>query len=54
MEHDGGHLPFEGEVTDLLYYGESNLVTVAANNTLTPLTIPPGSVEYLKGRYIYI
>ena len=51
MEHDGGHLPFEAEVTELLNFGESNRITVAANNTLTPTTLPPGTVEYLKGRY---
>lgn len=52
MEHDGGHLPFEAEVTDLLNFGELNIVTVASNNTLTPTTLPPGKAKYLEGGYI--
>ncbi|XP_070573100.1 beta-glucuronidase-like isoform X2 [Ptychodera flava] len=46
MEHDGGHLPFEIEVTDNLVYGQSNRITAAVNNTLTPHTLPPGTIEY--------
>jgi len=46
MTHDGGHLPFEAEVTQALKFGTSNLITVAANNTLSPTTLPPGSIEY--------
>ena len=52
MEHDGGHLPFEAEVTDILKFGESNIITVAANNTLTPTTLPPGQAKYLEGGYV--
>lgn len=51
MEHDGGHLPFESEVSHMLKFGDLNIVTVAANNTLSPTTLPPGSVQYLEGRY---
>lgn len=54
MEHDGGHLPFEAEVTDLLNYGESNVITVASNNTLTPTTLPPGKAKYLEGGYVVL
>eukprot|EP00111_Clytia_hemisphaerica_P003671 TCONS_00010507-protein len=49
MEHDGGHLPFEADVTEHLSFGKSNLVTVAANNTLTPKTLPPGDATFLEG-----
>ena len=48
MSHDGGHLPFEAEVTQTLKYGVSNLISVAVNNTLTPKTLPPGSIEYMN------
>ncbi|KAL5017218.1 hypothetical protein ScPMuIL_006807 [Solemya velum] len=53
MEHNGGHLPFEAEVNNLLNYGGVNRVTIAINNTLTPHTLPPGTIEYGadKGRY---
>ncbi|XP_071446372.1 beta-glucuronidase-like [Hetaerina americana] len=48
MSHIGGHLPFEADVTSLLNYGTEwgNLVTVVINNTLTPHTIPQGSVTF--------
>jgi beta-glucuronidase len=46
FEHEGGHLPFEGEVLSLLKFGVPNYVTVAVNNTLTPTTLPPGTIQY--------
>ena len=46
MTHIGGHLPFECEVTTVLVNGILNRLTVAVNNTLTPTTLPPGTVEY--------
>jgi beta-glucuronidase len=46
MSHEGGHLPFEAEVTNMLQLDGSNYVTVAMNNTLTPTTLPPGAIEY--------
>ena len=45
MEHSGGHLPFEAELMNYTVHGP-NLVTVAVNNTLTPTTLPPGTIEY--------
>ncbi|XP_042211012.1 beta-glucuronidase-like isoform X1 [Homarus americanus] len=44
--HEGGHLPIMSEITSGLVYGQENLVTVAINNTLTPETIPQGSITY--------
>ena len=44
--HEGGHLPFESEVTTVIKYGTRNVITVAANNTLTPFTLPPGKIVY--------
>ena len=46
MRHSGGHLPFEAEVNSLLNTGSENRVTIAVNNTLTPITLPPGTIEY--------
>ncbi|CAD5120828.1 DgyrCDS9382 [Dimorphilus gyrociliatus] len=46
MSHVGGHLPFEAKVNDALKFGQINLLTVAVNNTLSPLTLPPGTVHY--------
>lgn len=45
MQHSGGHLPFEVELTKYDVHGP-NRVTVAINNTLTPTTLPPGTIEY--------
>ena len=48
MEHEGGHLPFEGELKQPLniHHGASNRITIAINNTLTPTTLPPGTIQY--------
>lgn len=46
VSHEGGHLPFEAEVGRLLHFGTKNIVTIAVNNTLTPNTIPPGTIRY--------
>ena len=44
--HSGGHLPFEGEITNLVKTGTPTRVTVAINNTLTPHTLPPGTLSF--------
>ncbi|XP_020893569.2 beta-glucuronidase [Exaiptasia diaphana] len=49
VEHEGGHLPFEVEITTDLAYNKVNWITAAVNNTLTPTTLPPGTIEYLTG-----
>ncbi|KFM80897.1 Beta-glucuronidase, partial [Stegodyphus mimosarum] len=46
MNHTGGHLPFESEVTQYLNFAGSNQVTVALNNTLSTKTIPQGSKTF--------
>ena len=46
MTHAGGHLPFETDVSGYLSYTKQNRVTVAVNNTLSPTTLPPGTIEY--------
>ena len=56
MHHEGGHLPFEETVNPYLKFGQANRVTVAVNNTLTPHTLPPGSIEYMtdKDKWVLI
>ncbi|GIY72298.1 beta-glucuronidase [Caerostris extrusa] len=49
MNHTGGHLPFETDVTKFLNFSSLNRVTVALNNTLTDKTIPQGSKTF-KGK----
>uniref|UniRef100_H2Z6X9 Beta-glucuronidase n=1 Tax=Ciona savignyi TaxID=51511 RepID=H2Z6X9_CIOSA len=53
MEHEGGHLPFESDVTTRLQYVTTNRVTIAVNNTLTPNTLPPGKINHYMGRDDY-
>ncbi len=45
VTHQGGYLPFEADITDLVTPGEEALITVCINNTLSFQTIPPGVVE---------
>ncbi|KAA0189204.1 hypothetical protein HAZT_HAZT011763 [Hyalella azteca] len=44
--HLGGHLPIMADVTSSLMYSSKNLLTVAVNNTLTPETIPQGTIIF--------
>lgn len=41
--HEGGHLPFEFEVTNLLQE-DSNLLVVCVDGSLAPDRVPPGNV----------
>ncbi|XP_037670621.1 beta-glucuronidase isoform X1 [Choloepus didactylus] len=60
-EHEGGHLPFEADISKLVQTGplSSCRITIAINNTLTPHTLPPGTVlhkndtsKYPKGYFV--
>jgi len=53
MSHSGGHLPFEAEVNFALNFTIANRLTVAVNNTLTPYTLPPGSITFYKNHSGY-
>ncbi|KAJ9589256.1 hypothetical protein L9F63_017538, partial [Diploptera punctata] len=48
VHHEGGHIPFQAEVTSVLKFGEKNLISVAVNNTLTDITVPQGEVTSLQ------
>lgn len=45
VEHIGGYTPFDAEITDLVKPGEEFRLTIAVNNELSNITIPPGSIE---------
>ncbi|MBI1296005.1 beta-glucuronidase [bacterium] len=42
--HEGGHLPFEFDVTDALNWHDENSVSIAVENELKPTRVPPGNV----------
>lgn len=45
MYHEIGHLPFETEITDVVSFNSSNLLTVVVDNTLLSDTVPQGVVK---------
>ncbi|KAJ8722165.1 hypothetical protein PYW08_004567 [Mythimna loreyi] len=45
MYHEIGHLPFEAEITNMVNFNSSNLLTVVVDNTLLVDTVPQGSVK---------
>jgi beta-glucuronidase len=47
IDHEGGYMPFDVEVTELVKAGDEFRLTVAVNNELTNETIPPGRIETL-------
>uniref|UniRef100_K7FT18 Beta-glucuronidase n=1 Tax=Pelodiscus sinensis TaxID=13735 RepID=K7FT18_PELSI len=54
-EHEGGHLPFEADISRIVQAGPGALcrITVALNNTLTPHTLPPGAIQFLADESKY-
>ncbi|XP_074869413.1 beta-glucuronidase [Carettochelys insculpta] len=49
-EHEGGHLPFEADISKIVQASSGALcrITIALNNTLTPHTLPPGSIQFMS------
>lgn len=47
-EHKGGFLPFEGEITNFVRFGEKNRITIMVDNTLTWDILPPGEVRLIE------
>ena len=45
MSHEGGYLPFEADLTNLVEPGAEVRVTVVVNNELTWASIPPGVIH---------
>uniref|UniRef100_A0A3Q2W465 Glucuronidase, beta n=1 Tax=Haplochromis burtoni TaxID=8153 RepID=A0A3Q2W465_HAPBU len=54
-EHEGGHLPFEAEISSLIRRDPTKpcRITIAVNNTLTLETLPPGTIQYMNDRTRY-
>ncbi|TRY57227.1 hypothetical protein DNTS_003300 [Danionella cerebrum] len=52
VDHAGGHLPFEAEVSGVLRQtaGSPCRITIAVNNTLTLETLPPGTIQHMNDR----
>jgi beta-glucuronidase len=52
VNHSGGHLPFEADITSFIGTVSSKVhVVVAVNNTLTPSTLPPGELIIHSSTY---
>ncbi|GMT21055.1 hypothetical protein PFISCL1PPCAC_12352, partial [Pristionchus fissidentatus] len=49
--HEGGHLPFETEITTLLAPDGHNKFTIAVNNTLSLDTVPQAEFAYTKREF---
>ncbi|XP_060769439.1 beta-glucuronidase [Neoarius graeffei] len=49
-EHEGGHLPFEANIGDMIQMDASMpcRITIAVNNTLNLHTLPPGTIQYMN------
>lgn len=47
--HEGGHLPFEADITDLIHPNTKNHICIAADQTLDPWSLPPASLEDNEG-----
>ncbi|XP_075051123.1 beta-glucuronidase [Mixophyes fleayi] len=54
-QHEGGHLPFEANITSVLKGNVVNScrITIAVNNTLTLNTLPPGSIQFMYDNTLY-
>lgn len=55
-QHEGGHLPFEFDVTSFIKFGVCNIITVSVDARLMPDRLPPGQVQDemivgFKGQY---
>lgn len=43
--HEGGHLPFAFEITELVRWDEENTIAISVENHLTPTRVPSGNVS---------
>jgi beta-glucuronidase len=48
IEHRGGFLPFEGEISSLIKYGEENEILISVDNTLSWDILPPGELKIIN------
>lgn len=50
FSHVGTALPFETDISAFLNFGQKNRITVIADSTLDPWSLPPASLEANEGR----
>ena len=50
FSHIGTALPFESDISSFLIFGEKNRITVIADSTLDPWSLPPASLQNNEGR----
>ena len=48
-EHEGGHLPFAFEITDLIKWDAENVIAISVENELKPTRVPPGNMNTPPG-----
>ncbi|SEJ89794.1 beta-glucuronidase [Deinococcus reticulitermitis] len=49
--HEGGHLPFEFDITDQVKWDEENTVAVSVENNLSPQRVPSGDMDSAIGAF---
>jgi beta-glucuronidase len=50
-EHDGGHLPFAFEITNLVKWDAENVVAISVENELKPTRVPAGNMTTALGNF---
>jgi beta-glucuronidase len=50
--HEGGHLPFEFDVTDSIAWGSANTITIQVENHLSSTRVPAGNVPSAIGGFM--
>ncbi len=49
--HEGGHLPFAFEITNLIKWDEENIIAISVENTLKPTRVPAGNMNTALGPF---
>jgi beta-glucuronidase len=49
--HEGGHLPFAFEITELVRWDEENIIAVSVENRLLPARVPSGNIASALGSF---
>lgn len=49
--HEGGHLPFEFDITDSVKWDEENTIAVSIENELKPTRVPAGNMDSALGQF---
>ncbi|MDQ3855274.1 MAG: beta-glucuronidase [Chloroflexota bacterium] len=49
--HEGGHLPFEFEITELVRWEEETVIAISVENHLEPARVPSGNIPSALGSF---